>query len=560
MKDFSKEIEAYALKNALEFGKADPGRILPKLFSHGLDKKDIKNIMPEIVKIVKEINTLAAGEREKRFASLQKYVKEAQEEKKGLPELANVNPRMVFRLAPYPSGALHLGNAKTYVLNALYAEKYKGKTLLVMDDTIGSEEKKIAPEAYGLIEDAFSWLKVLYEKPVIYKSDRLKLYYDYGEKLLDLGKSYICHCSQEVLRKNRMEGKDCACRDLEVKEQKKRWKEMFSMEKGQAVMRLKTSMQHPNPAFRDRVLFKISDREHPRVGKKYRVWPTLEMSWAVDDHDLGITHILRGNDLMIESDMEKFIWDIFDWKHPIIIHTGLVTIEGAGAKLSKSKAQAEVASGEFTGWDDPRTWSVQSLRRRGFMPEALRSFIEEIGLNKQDITIPIETLYSCNRKMIDSLASRYSFVEDPVEVIMQKAPVTNMISLPVHPDQKETRDVKSSPIFISSGDAKKYKGQEVRLLHLYNLTLAKSIKGKKIQGIFTSSENKNIQKLQWVSESVNARILMPDGTWLEGLAEKAITGLQTGNVIQFERFGFVRFDGVVKKKGKAAYEFWFGHK
>jgi hypothetical protein len=193
---------------------------------------------------------------------------------------------------------------------------------------------------------------------------------------------------------------------------------MFKPEvhEGEAVLRIKTDMHHPNPAFRDRVLFRIADREHPRVGKKYRVWPTLEMTWAIDDHLLGITHVMRGNDLMIESDMEKYIWDLFKWKHPILIHTGLVRLEGVGAKLSKSKAQKEVTSGQFSGWDDPRTWSVQSLARRGIRQEAIREFVKRIGLNKQDIIVPVESLYAINRQIIDSETPRYSFVENPVKL------------------------------------------------------------------------------------------------------------------------------------------------
>ena len=167
MKDLSSEIKAHALKNAIEFGKADASRILPKLFQHGLEKKDIGKIMPEVQRIIKELNALSKTEQEKIFTQLKAIIPENLEKERTLPELPEATDSMVFRLAPYPSGALHIGNAKTYLLNALYAEKYKAKLLLVMDDTIGSEEKKIAPEAYDLIEEGFQWLDVNYQKPVI---------------------------------------------------------------------------------------------------------------------------------------------------------------------------------------------------------------------------------------------------------------------------------------------------------------------------------------------------------------------------------------------------------
>jgi len=550
MEDFSKEIRAYALKNALEFGKADASKVLPKLFQHGLEKKDIGAVMKDVKKIVDEVNSLKKEALGKEFELWKEYIKERVEKERELPELPNAGGEMVFRLAPFPSGALHIGNAKTYLLNALYAEKYHAKILLVMDDTIGSEEKQIMPESYKLLTEAFDWLGVGYQKPIIYKSDRLEIYYDYGKKLIEKNKAYVCSCDVETLRKNRAEGRECECRNLSVEENLKRWEEMFKAKEGDFVVRIKTSMQHENPAFRDRVLFKISDRKHPRVGNKYRVWPTLEMSWAIDDHLLGVTHILRGNDLMIETEMEKFIWDIFEWKHPVTIHTGMIRIEGTEAKISKSKAQKEVKSGKFIGWDDPRTWSIQSLRRRGILKEAIREFVKEIGLNKQDIIVPIESLYAINRKLIDLKADRYSFVPNPKELKIANMPKIKEIEIAVHPDRiAEKRKIKIGKIFISEEDYKANKDKEIRLIHLFNVKL-----GKKTE--FTSEENKDIPKINWVSKSAKARVMMPDGKWINGIAESDIKKLKKDAIIQFERFGFVRFDGL----NKGVYEFWFSHK
>ncbi len=552
MKELTNEIRAYALKNAIEFGKTDSSKILPKLFQHGLQKSEIKSVISQINNIVNEVNSMSQKERENEYKKFSKYVIVREEKEKELPELPEISKNMIFRVAPFPSGAIHIGNAKTFLLNAMYAEKYKGKILLVMDDTIGSEEKPISADAYGLIEDSLKWLKIEYRKPVIYKSDRIKLYYEYAEKLIKLGKAYVCHCSAEQFKKYKEQGLECGCRQFPPNIQIKRWKEMFRAKQGDAVLRIKTSMMHPNPAFRDRVLFRIADREHPRVKKKYRVWPTLEMSWAVDDHELGITHIIRGNDLMIETDMEKFLWDIFKWKHPVTIHTGLVRIEGVEAKISKSKAQKEVKSGKFIGWDDPRTWSIQSLRRRGFLPESLREFVKEIGLNKQDIVVPIDSFYAINRKIIDSTSFRYSFIEDPIELEIQNAPDIDKVDIPIHPDKpKEKRVVRVTPgkIFISKRDYDSFKGKEIRLLHLYNIKL----NGK--EATFTSLENRDIPKITWVSFPEKAKILMPNGKWTEGIADEQIFSLKEGDVIQFERNFFCRFD----RKNKDIYEFWYAH-
>lgn len=555
MKDFSKEILAYALQNALEYGKADASKVLTKLFQHGLDKKEIPLAMKSINKVVEDVNSINEKEREKLFESVKNNViKHDKTETYELDELPDspVGKKMVLRMAPFPSGALHIGNTKTYLLNALYAEKYKADLLLVFDDTIGSTEKPANKESYNLISEAFKWLNVKYKK-VYYKSDRLDIYYEYAEKLIEMNKAYVCHCKTEELRKNRAEEIECSCRQFPIGIQKARWKEMFKPEvhEGEAVLRIKTDMHHPNPAFRDRVLFRIADREHPRVGKKYRVWPTLEMTWAIDDHLLGITHVMRGNDLMIESDMEKYIWDLFKWKHPILIHTGLVRLEGVGAKLSKSKAQKEVTSGQFSGWDDPRTWSVQSLARRGIRQEAIREFVKRIGLNKQDIIVPIESLYAINRQIIDAETPRYSFVEKPVKLNIPESQKKGIdfISVPIHPDNPEkTREVEVKDIFISSKDFEKHKSSEVRLLHLFNAKI-----GNKTE--VTSIENKKIPKINWVSNGINAKILMPEGSWIEGLVESDISKIKEGTVIQLERFGFVRYD---KFKDNVA-ELWFAH-
>ncbi len=551
MKDLSNEIRAYALRNAIEHGKALPEKILPKLFQHGLEKSEVKEVLPNIKEILNEINSLSKEEQESLFSQHSQFVKEREEQEEGLAELPNISDKMVFRLAPFPSGALHIGNAKTFLINALYAEKYNGTVLLVMDDTIGSEEKPLMKESYKLIEDAFKWLKIDYKKPVIYKSARMKIYYKYAEKLLAKGNAYVCHCPVDKLRENRAQGIECSCRQFPPKIQLERWKEMFKMKEGHATVRIKTSMMHPNPAFRDRVLFKISDREHPRVGKKFRVWPTLEMSWAVDDYLLGITHIIRGADLQIETDMEKFIWDIFGWKHPETIHTGLVNLEGVGAKISKSKAQKEVKSGMYSGWDDPRTWSIQSLRRRGILPEAIRQFVKSIGLNKQNISLPIENLYSINRKLIDADAKRFSFIANPIEIEIHEKPKLKLIEVPIHPDKEEMRPVKIGKIFISKDDYEKFKGQEIRLLHLYNIKLDSS----KFEATCTSLANKDIQKINWVSDKIPCSVLLPDGSLLKGIAEAGIKTLKKTEILQFERFGFVKLD----KKGEE-YEFWFAHK
>jgi len=456
-----------------------------------------------------------------------------------------------MRIAPFPSGPLHIGNARTIILNDEYCKKYKGKLLLIMDDTIGSEEKPIVKEAYKLIPEGLDFLEVKYDKNIIYKSDRLEIYYKYAEELINKNKAYVCSCSSEELRENRKNEKDCKCRSQSVTENLKKWKLMFDKKtkEGSFTLRIKTSMQDKNPAFRDRVIARISEREHPRVGKKYRVWPLLDFSWAIDDHLLNVTHVIRGKDLMIESDMEKYIWDIFKWKHAELIHNGLLQLEGV--KISKSKAQKEVKSGEYFGWDDPRTWSLQSLKRRGIKAEAIRTFLLQFGLNQNEVTAPIDGLYSENRKLIEKEADRYFFIENPKKIKIKNILKTiKEAKAPLHPDLKKGfRILKINDEFYVSDLIEKNK--TYRFMHLFNFKNNEFVSEEYEQGL-------NAKMIHWLPVSkdlVNIEVLMPDGSVKKGLGEVDIKNVKENSVIQLERFAFCKLD----KKEKNKLVFWYTH-
>ena len=557
MKKLSNEIYAYALENALIFGKAKESAVLPKLFQHGLKKEQIKDVMPEIQEKVKEVNSFEESKLKLHYDNYKKFLKEKPVQEKGLKELPNVKGKPILRIAPFPSGSIHIGNSRTFLLNAMYAEKYNGKTILVIDDTIGSDEKSIMLEAYDLIPEALKFLKIKYKLPIVYKSDRLEIYYKYAEQLIKKDKAYVCSCSSEELRENRLKQVECSCRQYPKEEQMKRWKAMFKAKQGDYILRIKTSMTNSNPAFRDRVLFRISSKIHPRVGKKYNVWPLLEFSWAIDDHLFKTTHIIRGKELMMEGQMQKYIWDIFGWDYPEIIHNGLIKLEGIGGKLSKSKAQKEVQSGEYIGWDDPRTWSILSLKRRGILPESIREFVVNLGLTQNDITVPVDDLYSINRKKLDATSDRYFFVENPVDIEIKNKQSTKEVEIKLHPEKNKTKTIKVGKIInISNDDFQKNKNKEVRLMHLYNINLSKNL--EELSECSSTENKQKIPKLQWVSNGVKTRVFMPNGVFKTGLAEPTIKKLKQGDVIQFERFGFCRFDHFDKKENE--YEFWFTHK
>src|SRR3989449_7964049 len=170
------------------------------------------------------------------------------------------------------------------------------------------------------------------------------------------GGPYVWECSAEKLQRLRREMKACEHRLQEADHTFAMWRAMLDGQyrEGEAVLRLKTDLAHPNPAFRDRVLFRIAEREHPRGGTKDRVWPLLEVSWAVDDHLLKITHVIRGEDLVIEDMMEEAVWDILDVEErPHFVHFGILRFKDSG--LSKSHYRQASVDGSGTGKNAPRT-------------------------------------------------------------------------------------------------------------------------------------------------------------------------------------------------------------
>lgn len=562
MGDISEDVvRAYALENALKYnGKASEKAVLAGLFSEGLEKSKIKEYIPSIVEIVEQVNKLNIEEQKKEFEELGIKIHK-REIREGLPELENVGSKgVVMRFAPFPSGPLHLGNARTLILNDEYVKKYGGKLLLVMDDTLGSTEKPIEPEAYDLIIEGAHWLGAKIDKKIYYKSDRIEKYYEYAWELLKKGYMYICDCGDEERRDLKIKGIACGCRQMGSEEQMERWKKMFKAEEGTLCARLKTSMLDPDPAFRDRVMFRVSDRKHARLGNKYRVYPLLDFSWAIDDHAFSVTHILRGMELAIETRTEEFIWDIFGWKHPQVIYNGHFEFEGV--KISKSKGSLEVKSGAYNGWNDPRLWSLQSLRDRGIKPEAIRQFILDMGLRKTSIKSPVEVLYSINRKLLEN-TRKYFFVEDPEKITIRGCPELD-VNVLYNPNRKvgSRRFSTKGSFFISKADYDEMKNNTYRLLHLLNFRVDNIVKMKPKDFSFVSTDpvsDKGLKFIHWLpteDENIKVEVVMTDATRVKGLGEASLRKLKEGDIVQFEKFGFVRFH----KKEVDRMEFWFGHK
>jgi glutamyl-tRNA synthetase len=546
MSEIEQSIRQFALQNAvLHDGKAEAKNVINKVIGkHPEIKRDMGIWVPIINQIVALVNSMdsVAQRSELECLAPELLVKKDTSSEPKLRSLdVKEGQKVVMRLAPFPSGAPHIGNLRSFILNDEYVKRYQGKLLLIYDDTIGSDEKAVLVESYDLIKDAMTWLGIEFHE-TYYKSDRLDLYYEWGHKLIEVGSAYACFCDSETLRKNREGGMECEHRSKPSEEQMRIWKGMLKGEyrEGDVVIRIKTDMKHKNPAFRDRVLFRISKKAHPRVGNKYHVWPLLEMTWAADDYTLGMTHVIRGKDLMMEDEMENLIWQKLGLAPMTqFLHFGMLRVEDA--KISKSKAYKEVTSGEYIGWDDPRTWSVQSLKARGFVPEAIRHFIIDMGMSLSDITTPAENMYAYNRSIIDPKAPRSTFLADPMEVVIESLPADlKEVRMPVHPEHPEMgiRLLSASDhVLLAEKDYKALQGKEVRLKDFCNVVL----EGNRAR--YVSTANKDLPRITWLNaledKLVKVSVMMEDGDVIEGMGEPNLRDMPLPMVVQFERFGFV---------------------
>jgi glutamyl-tRNA synthetase len=341
---------------------------------------------------------------------------------------------------------------------------------------------------------------------------------------------------------------------------------------GEAVVRVKTDLGHPNPAVRDWPALRIIDSEkypHPRVGSRYRVWPLYNWSTGIDDHLMGITHIIRGKEHLTNQARQEYMYRHFGWKYPETIHYGRLKI--TGASLSKSEIVKGMESGLYKSWDDPRLATLAALRRRGIKAEAIHSLIIDVGPKPQDVVLAWKNLYAYNRKLVDPKAKRFFFVHDPIKLTVDEVPHNFVAQVPIHPDNPEmgVRCLKVKPtngkaeFLISKNDLDVIEGKKVvRFMDLFNVKAEKT-EGDRVYASFLGESYEEAKKLgapliHWlpVGSGIPCEVVMPDASVVEGVAEDACRKLKPDEVIQFQRFGFVRVDGVNDQKLTA----YFAHK
>jgi len=559
----------YAVFNASHYGgKANPGSVMGRIFAEypeaKANAKDVQRLVGEVVADVNSWPLDKIMETVKQWPEL--FEAKKVEEKKTLPPLKNVDkwPMVKVRFAPNPDGPLHLGSAESIIFSDEYAKMYKGHFILRFEDT-SADVKPPIPQMYDWILEDLKWLGVKVDEKYI-QSERLPIYYEYAEKLLGVGAAYICICESEEYKRLYMAKQPCPCRELPPEEQIRRWRMMLDgdYKRGEAVVRIKTDITHPNPAIRDWPALRISTRSHPLQKKKYRVWPLYNFSCAVDDHLMGVSHVIRGKEHEVNSARQRYVYDHLGWQFPEVINVGRLGLE-AGI-LSKSKIRAGVDAGVYSGWDDPRLGTLRALKRRGLQPETIREIMLQVGPKPINVMISWGNLAAANKKIIDPRSNRYFFVNEPVQLTVKGVTEPLKAKLPLHPDHPEKgyREYTVEPedgectFLVPSKDLSAAKGKLIRLMGLVNVDVTKV--GKKAEARFDSREHqvareKGAPFIHWLTEenSVEAEVVMPDASTAKGKAEKLVAALNVDDTLQFERFGFVRVDS------KRPLRFYYAH-
>ncbi len=568
-------IRKFALANAVEHnGKCMVGSVVGKVISQmPVLKEDIMELKPFVEKLVPEINSMSLEQQNEELNKLgwvEEKVVQKNEEKK-LPDISeNIAKNLVTRFAPNPNGAMHLGHSRVAILPYEYVKKYKGKFLLRFEDT-DPKVKKAEKVNYKWLKEDLKWLGIKWNKIYI-QSKRLKIYYKYAERLLKLHSAYLCECKSDIWKQHVNEKRPCPCRSLTIQENLQRWKRFIgankgqkgvdkqcgsskkSYKEGQVVLRIKTDMEHPNPAIRDWPAMRIVDKpSHPF--SKLKVWPLYNFAAAIDDHEMKVTLILRGQEHATNETKQRYLYNYFSWDYPKVLIQGRLLFPGF--VLSKSLIKKGIEEGIYDGWEDPKLGTIRALKRRGFSPEAIRNFILDIGAKSSDATVAFENLAAFNKKIVDEKANRYFFVNKPVEIKIGSHFRKVLLDLNPANHKKKRTLIAREKLLLQMDDIEN--GKEARLIGLGNIFVRTDASCEIINDDLEYAKQKHLKKIHWLPNDKKQirkmEIILPDKR-VEGYVEKNILKEKIGNVVQLERFGFVRLEKISKNKVVAV----FGHK
>tara|TARA_B100000579_G_scaffold273473_1_gene225915 strand:+ start:81 stop:1811 length:1731 start_codon:yes stop_codon:yes gene_type:complete len=545
-------VRKYALQNAVEYdGSGQAGSVLGRLLSEMKELRPKARELRELVQLlVDEANEIASVDGVDAVRKLLEETnpealhREKQQKRVGLPELPNsIKGEVTLRFAPNPNGPLSLGHSRGVVINSELAKINGGRVVLRFDDT-DTKVKPPEPTAYSQIEEEYEWISGKKADVVIRASDRMPIYLEYAEKMIYEGFGYTCRCTAQNFKKLRDNMEECPCRENDVSLNLELFESMKSggIPEGGAVIRVKTSLDLPNPALRDWPALRIQHTPHPMVGEKYKVWPLLDFQSAIEDRLQGVTHIVRGKDLMDSTRKQTILYGHFGWDYPETLYWGRVKLLEFGG-FSTSGMRMEISEGKYSGWDDPRLPTISAIRKRGFSSQAIREFWLELGLTQKDISIPMQSIEAKNSSTIDSFTERRSFVRSPDEVIIEIPDTIGdyvaEVSIPKHPDgtipgMREWGAV-SEKIFVEKDD-----------IGIVDIRLKGFADVKILDGVAVVISNERTDRraiAHWlpveISREAVLEIPQADGIQkVSGVIEDY--ELVEGMIVQLERVGFAR--------------------
>ncbi|MEM0379302.1 MAG: glutamate--tRNA ligase [Nanopusillaceae archaeon] len=569
--NFEDIAKKWALFCKVKYDKIDLNSVVSKVVAEIPEiKKDIKKYIPKIKEIVEKINIIDKEKAkiilENEFPEILAAKKEEKKDKIDYLEEAEYG-KVKTRFAPNPSGYLHIGHAKAIVLSYYFAKKYNGKFILRLEDT-DPKVKKPLIEAYEKIIHDVEWLIEDKIDEIYIQSERLNIYYTYAKKLIELGYAYVDLCNSEKIKDNRKKGIACEHRSKDIDWNLEQFKKMLDGEydEGQAVLRIKTDINHPNPSIRDWIAFRVINPEknpHPwllykygeNYAKKFWVWPTYNFSVSIDDHLMEITHVFRMKEHEVNTYKQKYIFDYFGWKMPKIINYGAFLVKDV--PLHKSEIRKLINEGKIDGWDYPFLATLMALRRRGIQPKAIKKYVLEIGISLVDSYIDWERIHSYNREIIDSFSKRFFIIRNPIKVIIRNIKIPKEVILKNHPKEdlgERKIIIKSNIFYLEKSDV--LNNKYLRLMDAFNIEVEKIEEDKAICKYISDSledaKKINAKIVQWVSEedSINIKILEPSGI-INAIGESNLKFVNDGEIIHAIRYGFLK-----KEKDK----FIFMHK
>ncbi|MFB6071682.1 MAG: glutamate--tRNA ligase, partial [Halobacterium sp.] len=557
---------------------AQVGAIMGPLMGENPEFREHGDEIPGVIApVIDEVNAMDAGEQRERLADLAPdRLKELEAEDEGneqvLPDLPNADDydEIRMRCAPNPNGPWHLGSARMPAVIGTYKEMYDGWMLVRFDDT-DPETKRPDLGAYDQILSDLDYLGFEADE-VIKASDRVETYYEHARRLIGMNGAYTCSCPGDEFSELKNSGEACPHRDKDPDVVAEEFADMVAgeYESGEMVLRVKTDIEHKNPALRDWVAFRMVDTPHPREeASEYRCWPMLDFQSGVDDHLTGVTHIIRGIDLQDSAKRQQFLYDYFGWEYPEVVHWGHVQLDEYDVQMSTSTIKELVASGELDGWDDPRAPTVQSVKRRGIRGEAVVDAMVGLGTSTSDVDLAMSTVYANNRELVDDEAPRQFFVRDgfearapdadesheAVEVPVSGAPdeATPLVH-PEHEDRGERSIPVGDSVLVEAADVPaagdrvwlkgcgpvRYDGEAFEFLDA-DIDIVRE---------------EGVDVIHWVpaAESVRVRLRTMDGD-VTGYAEPGFADVAPDTVVQFVRVGFARVDSHNREESVA----YFAH-